>query len=474
MATYYVDSAHGSASDSNAGTSESAPWSTVTKACATLTAGDTCYVKGDGTLYHENTTPAASDNAPVYSPTNQGSAGNPIAFRAYTPTDGSRRHRPILSCNRRTGVSGDPKCPVFGSNGKDYVIWDGFAVPIGGASGTAHSGYSANFVAGADNCTVENCYLDGGGVHFQSGNYCGVWINNSDGVTVQDNIIKNYFDLANSGSALNCGGVIQFDSNNLLIRRNTIIGCGTGIYDKRNSLNNIIEYNFIVNCNVAGIEVAGFTNAACTPCDVTGSRYRFNVVASSTSGVILPGTPAGDQTIEDIQIYNNVFYSISGQGIYGRYAHPSVKIYNNIFAMLSGGKAQVWGAFTPFQPPDDLISDYNVYYQISGSLTFDPSEGGGSGGSETFAQWQSASRPDHTVGYDAASQATNPSLVGTVLSTPPNVHAYKLPIGSALRTAGRAGGVSGGASQAVGAWLDDNTQVGALPDARNIVMGYRS
>lgn len=43
MATYYVDGATGS--DSNNGTAESSAWATITHACATVSSGDTVYVK---------------------------------------------------------------------------------------------------------------------------------------------------------------------------------------------------------------------------------------------------------------------------------------------------------------------------------------------------------------------------------------------------------------------------------------------
>jgi len=43
-ADYYVDGAHGSASDANAGT-EQAPWLTVQHAADSVAAGDTVFVK---------------------------------------------------------------------------------------------------------------------------------------------------------------------------------------------------------------------------------------------------------------------------------------------------------------------------------------------------------------------------------------------------------------------------------------------
>jgi len=69
-ATYYIDKNHPSASDSNAGTSESLPWKTISKANSTLQAGDTVFIKaGD---YPNNIYPARS-----------GTAGNPITYKRF-------------------------------------------------------------------------------------------------------------------------------------------------------------------------------------------------------------------------------------------------------------------------------------------------------------------------------------------------------------------------------------------------------
>ena len=66
--TYYVSK---SGSDTNAGTSTNATFLTISKAAATMSAGDTCYIFS-GT-YRENVTPAHS-----------GTSGSPITFAAYT------------------------------------------------------------------------------------------------------------------------------------------------------------------------------------------------------------------------------------------------------------------------------------------------------------------------------------------------------------------------------------------------------
>jgi hypothetical protein len=64
---YYVAT---TGSDSNAGT-QAAPWSTIAKCASTMSAGDTCYIRG-GTYHEHGLNPARS-----------GTAGSPITFAGY-------------------------------------------------------------------------------------------------------------------------------------------------------------------------------------------------------------------------------------------------------------------------------------------------------------------------------------------------------------------------------------------------------
>lgn len=81
-ATYYVDQAHASASDSNPGT-ESLPWLTIVKATTTVAPGDTVYIKGstdpesDDAVYDRS----GANGLPIQTP---GTSGNTITYAAYT------------------------------------------------------------------------------------------------------------------------------------------------------------------------------------------------------------------------------------------------------------------------------------------------------------------------------------------------------------------------------------------------------
>lgn len=81
-ATYYVDQAHASASDSNPGT-ELLPWLTIVKATTTVAPGDTVYIKGstnpdsDDAVYDRS----GANGLPIQTP---GTSGNTITYAAYT------------------------------------------------------------------------------------------------------------------------------------------------------------------------------------------------------------------------------------------------------------------------------------------------------------------------------------------------------------------------------------------------------
>lgn len=79
---YYVDQGHSSASDAGAGTSESAPWKTLTRAFSSVIPGDSVIVKGspDSTSANAKYNRAGSSGFAITRP---GLAGNYITYQAY-------------------------------------------------------------------------------------------------------------------------------------------------------------------------------------------------------------------------------------------------------------------------------------------------------------------------------------------------------------------------------------------------------
>ncbi len=137
--TYYVDRAVGS--DSNSGTSLSAPWKTITKAVATVGIGDTVYVR-TGT-YSEQLLINTS-----------GTSAQPITFSAYPGES------PIINLGGRWPYLGNPNelRGVVTING-NYVVFKGFEVRNGN-SVSLPTWASHGIVINGNYAVVQNNTID--------------------------------------------------------------------------------------------------------------------------------------------------------------------------------------------------------------------------------------------------------------------------------------------------------------------------
>jgi len=101
MATYYIDNNRGS--DSNAGTSSSAPWQNLSKIAATTGA-----TAGDSFLLADDSSWALTPATRVVPPTSwTGEQKNPVIIGKYSPSSQSTSdQRPLITCNVTT-VAGD-------------------------------------------------------------------------------------------------------------------------------------------------------------------------------------------------------------------------------------------------------------------------------------------------------------------------------------------------------------------------------
>lgn len=151
MTTYYVNKNHPSASDSNAGTSASLPWLTLSKATATVAAGDTVYIAG---LYPELMTWATS-----------GTSGSPIRWifdrkGEYVGASYAGQHG-ITAHNDHTTTASRTACIDF--NGKTFnEVYGGLF--LGGTSFVVGNTAFATATA-YEGVVIEDCTLQiGGGV----------------------------------------------------------------------------------------------------------------------------------------------------------------------------------------------------------------------------------------------------------------------------------------------------------------------
>jgi hypothetical protein len=305
---FYVDTNDPSASDSNSGTA-ALPWKTIQKAVATLTAGQTCYVKNGTYINNSGTWTNPGD----LNPANSGTAGNPIAFRAYPG------HTPIVRNNQHSAGSGGNG--VIGCNGPNYIIWDGFEVISANPRGVV--------VWNSTGSVIERCNVHG--MRGPNGN-------NTDGIRVEnstDCIVRNnhIHDCRNVDDSANGTGVKIYDSNGIIVHNNECHDCGAGFRDKSGGNNTTFRNNWIYDITDYAIQHSR-----------PGECYS-NIVENCSAGVDLKdsGRPV---------CYNNVFANLNYRPLSPTTSDPNGDFYNNI--MYNCG-----------QVPDTSQIDYcdfNCYY----------------------------------------------------------------------------------------------------------------
>ena len=438
-ATYYVDAGLATASDVNSGT-EALPWRTLQRATSPLgsgvAAGDTVYVK-NGTYVGTGDACSSGGVMPAFYPVNSGTPTAPIAFRAYPG------HSPVVSW---------PLCPPGyarnspvignGDSGRDYVVWDGF---------TTGSGNDVR-IQGCTGCVVENMTIDKGARAPEvlgQGNYDGIRVEESRGVVLRGNLIRNVA-YTTGGPHQNAAGIKLYDDINTRVHNNEIYACDVAIYDKEAGMNNTYELNYIHDIALNGFQFTNFETLRCAAwnCAVQNNVIRNNVVVNAIGGVNMDLD--GPAAMGTISVYNNAFHNVD-RGIRLRASLPGMRYYNNIISLRAPplDTYHVTLFFGGTSPPPDLVSNHQNFRapappHAGFSIDFQPPE--------SLAQWQSR-------GFDASSLTSDPQFVGPVTGTP-LPEAFRLQSASPLRGAGRVGGASTGAPVDIGAYATGTEVIG--------------
>ncbi len=314
--TYFVDIGHSAASDDNPGT-EALPWKTISKAAATLKAGETVYVK-NGTYVEES---CPSSGTPSAAPANSGTPGNYIAFRAYPG------HKPLVTNSTIPSVSG---CPVIGAKYNSYIIWDGFEVSLGGTK--------AVMVNDSDHIIIENSEIHG--MRGPNGdNTDAIRVDNSSDVIIRNNLI---YDVKNASGSTNGTGVKMYYSSRVIVENNEVYDVGAGIRNKNGGQDNIFRNNWVHDCSSYGIQLKTTTDA----------KAYSNIVKNCSSGV-------STSTATNPQVYNNTFVNLHGSNIVRARESGStggLQVWNNI-AYASSNRDLYDGN------PRISYCDYNLYWQ---------------------------------------------------------------------------------------------------------------
>jgi hypothetical protein len=334
-ATYYVKNGGNDALD---GLSLGNAWEHITKACSTLVAGDTVFIKS-GT-YDEKLDESVCplDSCGALTARTSGSAGNYIVYKNY-PGD----PRPVIKGNgcRNHGIL------IWGQN---YIILDSLELT---------ESFRGIQVAAANNIIIKNCK-----VHHTVGpcndNNGGVMLGleSNDSITVEACSLYHNWEVCDGETAdgWNCSGIHVYRTKNSVIQNNVIWDqpSGFGIRLKWIDTSNVVRNNIVHDCNV-GLSVGedGFEN-----------QFYENIVYYTTDGgFVIVSTESyggGDST----KVYNNTFYESEGAGVK---LYPNSTIYNfrswnNIVVNSHGdyGVGEDWTLSADNHP--GLDPDYNDYW----------------------------------------------------------------------------------------------------------------
>jgi len=325
--TFYVDTNHSSASDSNPGT-EGAPWKTIQKAASTLTAGDTVLVKA-GT-YTELYSGGPDSAIKAIKPQHSGTEGKPITFAAYPG------HHVVID-QKGSGKG-------FYISGRNYITIRGFEIK---------------------NTLIAGIHTPDNGRNSSKKVY---------GIVVENNDIHHI----SGPRATNVGG-IRFDSCvNCVARNNLVHDSSEQGINSFGMINALIEHNEIWNI----ADYAVYQKRS----DGKGATIRRNIIHDVGVGVMFSIQGGGDPPHNDPNVYENIIYKARNaaiQTMLSETSSPSRRLYihSNVLADSPVGidirgfqDVEIWDNIfinTPEAfgtklsggwPGKITYSDYNVFY----------------------------------------------------------------------------------------------------------------
>ena len=368
--TLYVNASTGNDATSYAANSQSAPWRTIARAAWGSTsrnspntseaarAGDVVIVAAG--VYTTNES-GSSRNVPVLNPANSGTSGSPITFQAAA---GARVEI------RSTGYAG----PAIGTNGRNWIVWDGFYIDENYVNTVPDTGPVTVWLS--NNVTLRNLELRGKSATW-SDNHNGVRIEQSDRVLLQNCLIYN-FRMTQGGR--NGSAVMTYTSTNVTMEANTIHSSDGGIFVKGSNVGPFtIRKNLIYGIASDGIVFGGIG----TPAGSAGAVVVQNVVRTSNSGVAFIGYDA--YSPQNVIIANNTLYD-NQAGLFFKpntSGYRNIRVFNNI---VSSSDVSMQGE--DVSDLSNVAIQHNFYHSgaTHGRLNYT---------SYSLSQWQSSLQKDN-------------------------------------------------------------------------------
>ena len=425
---------------------------------------DAAHTTGDTVLITPGIYSTAGTNdrfMPVYNSYNSGSSGNPIIYRCTTAGGCD------LRLSSGTGVvigacgTGGGSC-VWGA--VDYITWDGFYVNEANAPSESDTGpvVFAYAVGG----TIQNSTIDcNGDAGARNDNHNGVRIEKARGTTVRNNLISNCLN-GPGNSDLNASGILNYNSDNLLIEHNEVRDSGGCIFMKDLGFSGTVldppyyqDEDITIRYNLCRGNVYGLIANRQVMNGSARTYWQQNIVHSCTGSgnggiLIYAFSVEGEEPMDGANQNSFVNNTINGcqRGVFMA-GGPTLRdladntLHNNLitnstdYHIYTEMTVDLAGTFET----DRVLFERGWYWTAGSGFQRDTS-------TRTFAQWQSAytgQDPNSTSGTDP--QYTNAAA-----------HNYHIANASAL-TAGRVvhsiGGTNGDTIP-VGAYITGSETIG--------------
>lgn len=244
----YVNGATGNDATPYAQNDAAHPWRTIGRAAwgsanrATPVPAEAAQ-PGDVVTIAAGTYATAGQNgrfAVAYNPANSGTAGAPIVFRA--------EGRVVLQLSSGRG-------PVIGSDGRNYITWDGFTIDEAQAPPAQDTGSVTVF--GARGVVLRGLDITGVIAPWDD-NHNGIRLEQATGAIVTQSRIRGIG--SQSGYGQNDAAVMLYDSNDTVIEHNDLIDSGLGVFvkgqhDGQTQRRTVIRWNRITGMRSQGLTI---------------------------------------------------------------------------------------------------------------------------------------------------------------------------------------------------------------------------
>lgn len=314
---------------------------------------------------------------PTLNPSNSGTLGNPIIFKA------ENRHIAVLN---GTPKAGEYNCVLAGVKSKNYIVWDGFK------STCSNGAYMAMMViSGVDGGGIGNTLKNNelvGATHSTGGsnNYEGILVDGGTDSLIQNNYIHGYRESAENH---NTSGYKSYRTVRTTIENNTFSNNTCNIYPKFGGTDDIFKNNLLLT--PTGTENVYIENFA-QP-HVNQVWHNNIIIGGGTINFTSQGNDGNSLTV-----YNNTFYNTRSVGIGGQDTN-NWSSWNNIISGNASLSVVGWAYINP------SYLNYNQYYLSSGTPTFEARAYSTPCTASSLGAWQG------TCSYEANSINTNPNFI---------------------------------------------------------------